>query len=510
MDGHEHRAIGDAACSGALVNLGGDAGPQRFWLSFGDVMALSGDYFVPGPPLSVPAEDTLANRDALAAGNLFSLACVPGFEGTKPRTRDELVCALKVMAVDEGLVDARFEPAGEFANFRFSDLATSSDVERGVRDRYLELAATNDDHFSTPGGACHQRGSPPFGSAGLAYRHFHQVALEEARRLGLLGGDQSRAMAREAAAQHFLTDAFTAGHLRTPVAEIRRFWHSRYPRFWENLQREVASSTAQTIRESSPALRLLPAPFVYHATLSRLRARTSSYPELSVGDFLARLFHDWDNTHGLEIESGGLVFGDGHIDEGVTGQLALAAVLAGIDDIEAAFALGAAGSRLSGKALYRAVRTATGAPRDLFLAETMTPRLSPANPAQNWRATDLETLWDTPIVGTQAPTVGEALAGMLDRDGFFIRQLDRLGQGLAGPHGLLAVPIVGDRLSRRGRHAYHHGFIEPLAADPKRVILAIVHADASTPVLAWKPPPTGSKLELAGGENMDVAFHAVK
>ncbi|MEA2299885.1 MAG: hypothetical protein QOE44_420 [Solirubrobacteraceae bacterium] len=469
MDGNEHRAIGDAAFGASPVNVGGESAKERFWLSFGEVMALSGDYFAPGAG---------GNLAAAPVEDLFSLARVPGSNGTRLHTRDELVCALKVMSVDEGFVDWRFEPGGEFAGFRFSALASSSIVERRVRDRYLELAATNDEHFVAPGGVTDDCLGRPGGSAGRAYRRLHEVALEEARRLGHGGGDQSRAMAREAAAQHFLTDAFTAGHLRTPVAAIRRYWHSRYPAFWENLQREVASSTAWTLRERSRPIRVLPAPFLYDSTLSALRTRTSGYPELSVGDFLARLFHDWDNSHGLEIEGGGVVFGDGHIDQGVTTEVALVAVRAGIDDVAAAFELGVSGSTLTGEALYRAVRGATGAPEGSFLAETMTPRPTRANPPQNWWATDLDTLWDTPIVGTAGPTVGEALADMLDRDGYFIRQLDRLGQGLADPSGLLAVPILGAWLSRKGRQAYHHGFIEPLAAHPKRMILAVVHANA--------------------------------
>jgi hypothetical protein len=38
-------------------------------------------------------------------------------------------------------------------------------------------------------------------------------------------------MAWEAAAQHYLTDTFAAGHLWTPVTAIRHFWHHRYPQF---------------------------------------------------------------------------------------------------------------------------------------------------------------------------------------------------------------------------------------------------------------------------------------
>lgn len=478
MNGNEHRDVGDTASGGCRVNVGGESAGERFWLGYGDVMALSGDYF--SPDLSGGRPDA-GDGDDLAAGTLFGLGRIPGEKGARPGTRDEIVCALRVMTVDEAYVDPRFESGGEFADFAFSPDASSSDVERRVRDRYLVLAATNDDHFVAPGGVTHERaaGATPFGSAVLAYRRLHEVALEEACRLGASRGDQSRALAREAAAQHFLTDAFTAGHMRTPVAQIRRFWRSRHPAFWERLQHRVAADTASTLRELAWALRRLPDRFVHDSTLQALRRRTSRYPQLSAGDFLARLFHDWDNSHGLTIDTGGVVFGDGHVEQGLTRRLALAAVRAGIDDVEAAFELGAAGSRLTGEPLYRAVRAATSATDGIFLPERKIPRPSAANPSQNWRAKDIETLWETPIVGRAGTTVGEAMTQMMHPDGYFIRQLDRLGRGLVEAHGLLAVPILGSWLARKGAQAYHRGFVEPLAAHPRQVIFSVIGANTT-------------------------------
>jgi len=480
MNGNEHRDVGDAASGGALVNLGADLPKERFWLSFGDVMGLSGDYFRPAPADGA-GEETHADRDDLGSGTLFGLARVPGANGAKRGSRDEIICALQVMTVDEAFTDPRFERGGRFAGFGGGRRGWSPDVERSVRDRYLVLAATNDDHFVTAGGITHPpaRGGEPYGSAVLAYRRLHEVALEHACRLGRTGGDLSRAMAREAAAQHFLTDACTAGHMRTPVAQIRRFWRSRYPEFWDELQRRVAADAASTLREIAWALRRLPADFVHDATLSALQRRTSRYPPLSMGDFLARLFHDWDNVHGLSVDGAGVVFGDGHVHEGATRELAIAASRAGIDDVEAAFDLGAAGSRLTGEPLYDAVRTATGAGR-VFAAESRIPRVATTNPPQNWRAPDVQTLWESPIVGSGGTTVGEALTEMMRPDGYFIRQLDRLGQGLADPHGLLAVPLLGPWLARKGAYAYHRGFVAPLAAQPRQTILSVIRTDITS------------------------------
>jgi len=67
---------------------------------------------------------------------------------------------------------------------------------------------------------------------------------------------------------------------------------------------------------------------------------------------------------------------------------------------------------------------------------------------------------------------------MMDPDVYFIRQLDRLGQSLVNARGLLAVPLLGGWLARNGAQAYHRGFVERLAAQPRQGIMSVVHADA--------------------------------
>ena len=269
MKSSEHCAVGDAATAGALVDVGGDCAEERCVLSYGDVVALSGDFFTGSPG---PASD-----------DLFRLAAIPGKRGTTLGTRDEVVCALKVMAVDGASADARFEPGGEFSDFRFTATAANTEVERRVRDRFLALATANGDHFVAPGRCdtahCH-KGPPPsrFESAVVAYHRLHEVALDEACRLGRCRGDESRAMAREAAAQHYLTDAFAAGHLRTPVTAIRHFWDHRYPWFWQSLQRKVAMDTALALRELARPARILPGGFLDRRVHAAVKARTSGFP----------------------------------------------------------------------------------------------------------------------------------------------------------------------------------------------------------------------------------------
>ena len=485
MKSPEHRIVGQAAAGDALVHVGGDSAEERLVLSYGDVVALSGDFFASHHCVAHGVEGTQVGREGLTSADLFQLAAIPGKQGTRLGTRDEIICALKVMAADGDFVDARFEPGGEFSDFQFSAAAAATEVERRVRDRFVALATANGDHFVAPGrpDTAHDHNgahSNDFDSAVIAYRRLHKAALDEAYRLGRCRGDQSRAMAREAAAQHYLTDAFAAGHLRTPVTAIRHYWHHRYPRFWSSLQCKVATDTAATLRELARPTRFLPDGFVDDRVHAAVKARTRRYPPITFGDLLARVFHDWDDSHGLILDGGGVLFGDGHLEQGVGKELAVAAARAGIDDVEVAYRLGLSGSRLGGEGLYRAVRSATGAPHDAFEPETRIPIPSSDNPPQNWQATDAETLWTSPIVGTTGTTVGMAVEETLQVGGEVFRRLDRLGSVVFEVPGLLGVPPVRQWVTRKGSQAYHHGFIQGLAQDPKAAVLAIVNNKAGS------------------------------
>jgi hypothetical protein len=485
MNSQEHRAVGHAATAGALVHVGGNSAGERFVLSYGDVVALSGDFFASQHRGTHGVEGIQIETEDPTSDDLFQLAAIPGKQGTALGTRDEIICALKVMAADGAFVDARFEPRGQFSHFRFTATAAATEVERRVRDRFLALATANGDHFVAPGrpdtaydhNGAHSNG---FDSAVIAYRRLHKAALDEAYRLGRCRGDQSRAMAREAAAQHYLTDAFAAGHLRTPVTAIRHYWHHRYPRFWPSLQHKVAADTAAALRELARPARILPGGFVYDRVHAAVKARTRRYPPITFGDLLARVFHDWDDSHGLILDGGGILFGDGHLEEGVGKKLAVAAARAGIDDVEVAYQLGLSGSRLGGEGLYWEVRSATGAANDAFGPETRIPLPSTDNPPQNWRATDAETLWTSPIVGTTGTTVGMAVEETLQVGGEVFRQLDRLGSGVFEVPGLLGVPPLRQWVTGKGSQAYHHGFIQGLIQDPKAAVLAIVNNEAGS------------------------------
>lgn len=183
------------------------------------------------------------------------------------------------------------------------------------------------------------------------------------------------------------------------------------------------------------------------------------------------MFHDWDYSHGLIVDGGGILFGDGHLEEGVGKELAIGAARAGIDDVEVAYQLGVSGSGLQGEALYRAVRSITGAAGEAFAAETRIPTPSPDKPPQNWRAADVEALWRSPIVGTAGTTVGMAVEQTLSAGGAVGRRLK-----WSGPVAFEIPALLGMRrwAASKARQAYHRGFIDGLTRDPTATVLAVI------------------------------------
>lgn len=205
-----------------------------------------------------------------------------------------------------------------------------------------------------------------------------------------------------------------------------------------------------------------------------MRSRTAGYPRVSLGDLLAKVFHDWDNGHGLVLDDGGVLFGDGCLDRGVTKDRAQSACRVGADDIAVAHGLGSTGRHLSGEALFAAVRQARRTDGEAFGAESRIPWPSDENPPQNWQAPDLDSLRESPIVGSTGPTVGEAVSRVLEEGEELPSRLERLGQGIAGTLDVPPVPGLREWLSGKASQADRQGFLYHLVSDPRACVLEIV------------------------------------
>ena len=53
----------------------------------------------------------------------------------------------------------------------------------------------------------------------------------------------------EAFSNHFLTDAFSSGHVRTPRADLGKYWHEKVPMFFYNFKMFMAEKIAKYVND---------------------------------------------------------------------------------------------------------------------------------------------------------------------------------------------------------------------------------------------------------------------
>ena len=100
-----------------------------------------------------------------------------------------------------------------------TDLYDGGEAARKANEsHYTELAFDNLDHF------------PSGGRAREAWKHHHDMAITEAVHAGLgdAGYSMNDAYLYEAFGDHFLTDSFSASHIRTPRSEIVAWYDSNW------------------------------------------------------------------------------------------------------------------------------------------------------------------------------------------------------------------------------------------------------------------------------------------
>jgi hypothetical protein len=115
---------------------------------------------------------------------------------------------------------------------------TDPGAEKRVKDRYYELAGKNISHFSAGG------------TAMQSYRLSHEAAMQEAFLYGATGLNEhwETAKLEEAFGHHYLTDMFSAGHVRAPRADIKTWYDARYAWVTAAFLRHLASLIAKVLR----------------------------------------------------------------------------------------------------------------------------------------------------------------------------------------------------------------------------------------------------------------------
>lgn len=206
--------------------------------------------------------------------------------------------------------------------------------------RYLKLAENNYEHFSPPTVAMGS-GLTIHGDNRAQWEHYHRLAIEEAQREFLAqpqGVDIffERALIINAFGDHFLTDAFAAGHLINKEEMIDRFkaaflkgsdLTSAAERFFDRVaaaawKGDVAAKFSKLEMYDYPTVHVpwwlgfipgaLPiagrdVPVPFHPNIdsasrfaSVLKEAAKQQPE-RVGNLIVKALHDFLNEHGVEV-----------------------------------------------------------------------------------------------------------------------------------------------------------------------------------------------------------------
>ena len=220
MESTEHVEVGNSA----MLDLGDgqpvsatdvDLGIASMPLTYGTVVALAGDFYGTSTlePISSHKPEGAVDAAQDAWGTL------------EHASQDELARILAILAKEQAAVakarkdgqqpSVAFQSLGDSLSYEWNEATGGAPANEGKwgaltkPGRYLDLAVVNMDHFGR--------------DAQKAYMAVHSYALTEA--LKLHGTDLTspagqkalkRAYAINAFGDHFLTDLFAAGHVRTP------------------------------------------------------------------------------------------------------------------------------------------------------------------------------------------------------------------------------------------------------------------------------------------------------
>jgi hypothetical protein len=410
-------------------------------------------------------------------------------------------------------------------------------VRAKVDERYLKLASRNIEHFVNPTSTGPDADGPLGSSAHASYRQLHKQALVTAWEAGTASTPIDMAMAREAAAQHFLTDAFAAGHLRTPRLAIREHWSRIYPLFWKNLKRKIAHDMAVYINENQTNVATLWSNVMelYEKILAKVEEKVASKPPLGFDNIVALATHDLDNETGLmvinDFGSSWKTYGDSHLGEergplleSPTEAPAHDAVAAGVADIEAAYEMGGrAMTYLDDSSIFAAVKARPGASMmiapDKFEPEKYLPRIdeSAETSTQTWQLNTVDELWDAPIRSDLPDATYGAYLSKSLREGELHDQLGAVANDMKKEDVVPALKEASetyDRMIKSGemgtlgtselyeskanidmwraiigvldvKVAYEEGFLKPLMDQPLVGLRAVIDFNPSLGQASW-------------------------
>lgn len=413
----EHQEYGNegAKQAGYTGTFSPGAGTYPFDLTQGDISLLAGDEFDAREPAAVKADPRQKKEKAAGIFDSFwTLARTPSKNpGRQPGTQDELVYAL----YKDVPGDARFQPGGVWAHLVPIFKQPGNKVKVAVDNRYLWSASVNFEHFAHPGGKNGPKESADRGSAGGSYHALHETAIKRAYDAQQTGQAVNDAMAHDAAAQHFLQDGFSSGHVRTPRREISEYWDSKYPLLNEQFKKSIAQEMAVYLNAHETNIPTVAGSVkaIYEDILGEIDKKAGALPPLTMDPLVGLIAHDVDNVQGVWVKnewSSWQSFGDGRggvrtpkgqaappATQSDTKQHVEEAVMLSVRDINAAYS---APAGLTDAALFAHVRSKTPAPakvKDTYGAEQAMPQVdsSKEHSKQNWKAASIADLWKMPV-----------------------------------------------------------------------------------------------------------------
>lgn len=300
--------------------------------------------------------------------------------------------------------------------------AGHDDIKKQVRDHILEILAKNLDHFGD--------------AAKGAYKKEHAEALAKAFEAGA-GNDQAafgEAVALEAFCQHYLSDLFAGGHIRTPRTEIKDWYDARFPRSNDRFVENMTNWLVGYFNEKDAIPWYVPDDMV----AARVRGSIvtmggAAIATASVGDIVGAAFHNLDSK-GLNVvsdvdESGNAVAGgyhweakgDDHLHadpKETTKKMTVAAMTASRRELDAARDAGkkTTGGKYMAKDQLLAARDAAINAMQPYRAERFLPREDKGNPSNkqyNWHWGQL----DADLAAAVTDVVKKNLIGVLRAKG---------------------------------------------------------------------------------------------
>lgn len=381
FEANEHKQMGDEGSGNAKIKLA-----PGLEVSFGDITAMAADYFE-------------------SAAQMKQLAGKEGDGKNVPGSRDEILFVWRVHVQHHPEEEEQF----------------GADLRKVVKERYYRMASFNPTHFTnveagddklTHQQRADKRGpdGKPINNAG-SYRMNHVEAIKAAAAAGKSGGSRDDAMLYEAFSSHYLTDAYSAGHVRSQRISARNWWNDRVPMFWTNLLWWMAEQIAKHINDNNWRGNVATVDYMWQEARTTIttQLKDKGIPQMSFGDVICGAIHDQDNTDGVMAKVGDeevRLVGDGEVlsekgkawAAGVeTAKKAAAGVKASCKDIDDAYAKGKAG--MEPDAVVEALKLADG----LYRAEQLWPKALPDGAGgqlamPKWQQPDVPTLFREPTM----------------------------------------------------------------------------------------------------------------